>query len=143
MALSQLLYISDSIDVICLDDLLEIQRVSIRNNALNHITGILLYADGNFVQFLEGQRSDILDLFDTICLDSRHENVRLIYERPADRRHFGDWDMAMLDLELHNDTQRDDFRKLIYFAMHPEKRNGHAPMDLVILNRFRDLLLSI
>ena len=142
MSLAQLLYISDSIDRVGLDDLLEIQRVSIRNNARHNITGILFHAEGHFVQFLEGERCDILDLFETICLDERHENVRLLYERPTSERLFADWHMAMLDLELHSDVERFDLQELVYHAAHSATRNGDVPMDLQILNRFRNLLVA-
>jgi len=142
MALAQLLYISDAIDRNTLDDLLEIQSVSIRNNARLNITGILFHAEGHFVQFLEGERSDILDLFEAICQDERHENVRLLYERPAKERLFEDWHMAMLDLELHGDVERFDLQELVYHAAHPATRNGDEPMDLEILKRFRNMLVA-
>lgn len=142
MALSQLLYISDANDVISLDDLLEIQEVSIRNNARQNITGILFHADGHFVQLLEGERSDIRELFETICQDKRHENVRLLYERPTDERLFADWHMAMLDLELHGDVERSDLQELVHHAAQPATRNADAPMGLEILSRFRELLVA-
>ncbi|MGB1124121.1 MAG: BLUF domain-containing protein, partial [Phycisphaeraceae bacterium] len=46
MALSQLLYISNAVRAISLDDLLAIQDESIRNNARQNITGILFHTEG-------------------------------------------------------------------------------------------------
>ena len=142
MALFQLLYISDAKDVNDLDDLLEIQHASIRNNARQNITGILFHSEGRFVQLLEGEHGDIHALFEKICRDDRHENVRLIYERPVRQRVFDEWHMAMLDLDLHDDAERADLKDLIHHAKQSSELNGQEPADLPVLNRFRELLLT-
>ena len=48
--------------------------VKIQNNSLN-ITGILIYADGNFFQVLEGEKETIKTLFERIKKDKRHYNL--------------------------------------------------------------------
>jgi len=140
--LTQLLYTSDPVNLMTLDDLLEIQVVSMRNNARTNVTSILLHAEGKLVQFLEGERNHLLELFETIKRDDRHQHVRLLYHRPADARIFADWHMAMLDLDLHSDIERRHMRELVHHAEHPGKRNGDPPADLELLCRFRELLLT-
>lgn len=54
--------------------------VKLKNNNLQ-ITGILLYADGNFFQVLEGEKNQIKNIFDKIKQDARHYNVIKIFDR--------------------------------------------------------------
>ncbi len=44
------------------------------NNA-HDIRGVLLYSEGNFFQILEGDKKFVLELFDQIQKDTRHQNI--------------------------------------------------------------------
>ena len=72
--------------------------VSRRNNMAKHITGVLLYADGHFIQVLEGKKPLVLDLYQTIQNDTRHVQVRTIYEKQIQEREFADWSMGYKEL---------------------------------------------
>lgn len=63
-------------------------------NRRNGITGCLVYDGGRFAQWLEGPAAAVEDLLRRIDRDSRHDDLRLVLVRPADRRAFGDWSMA-------------------------------------------------
>lgn len=123
-----------------LDELLAIQDVSIRNNARNNITGILLYTEGRFVQFLEGEQSAVRELYETIRQDDRHKQVRLLYHRPAGERLFEQWHLAMLDLELHSEVKQSEFWALIEYASDGAVDPRGQPKDLLILDRFAQML---
>ena len=60
--------------------------VKTQNNQLG-ITGILIYAEGNFFQILEGEQDAILSLFKKIKKDPRHYNI-----------------IKMLDKEIYNNA---------------------------------------
>ncbi|HEY8591201.1 MAG TPA: BLUF domain-containing protein [Naasia sp.] len=64
------------------------------NNAERHITGMLLYKDGQFLQVLEGDDETVRDAYAEIARDARHEDVRVLLDSPIDRRQFEDWTMA-------------------------------------------------
>ncbi len=66
------------------------------------ITGMLLYRDGFFIQALEGKLEDIENLFATIEKDERHRDVRLVYKRPIQKRHFPDWTMGFNRIDDNN-----------------------------------------
>ena len=133
---------SDVVGTVSLDDLLEIQHVCLRNNARQNITGILLHCEGHFFQCLEGEQKDLRHYFDLISKDQRHTNVKLLKESLADRRYFGQWHMAMLDLNLHSEAKRADFWALIEAASDGDVDFDGQPKDLLILDRFAELLSS-
>lgn len=45
-----------------------------KNNRLD-IRGILLYSQGHFFQVLEGKKDSVLDVFNSIQVDPRHEGI--------------------------------------------------------------------
>lgn len=138
--LGQLLYISDAAEGIDRDALEQIRETSAYNNAERDITGILFFSDGHFVQLLEGNPPTIRELFDDIVQDDRHDNVKLLFERPARERLFYEWDMALLDLDGYSDNERLDLEDLVHLAGYQVKDHNDLPMDLKILRKFRVLL---
>ncbi len=92
--LEQLVYISalsPHVDDECLKDVL---AESTTNNRANHVTGILLYVNGSFLQVLEGESSTIAKLFEKIRQDPRHKNVREILQVEIEQREFANWSMG-------------------------------------------------
>ncbi|MCD2497556.1 BLUF domain-containing protein [Microbacterium nymphoidis] len=65
-----------------------------RFNTENHITGMLLFRDGRFIQVLEGAPSVIESLLERIGRDSRHHDVRILVSEPITERKFADWSMG-------------------------------------------------
>ena len=72
-------------------------------NELNDITGCLLYYNGVFIQYLEGNHVDVITLFDRIKEDSRHRKVELISHNHSDSREFESWNMAFENFYGDND----------------------------------------
>ena len=64
-----------------------------RNEALN-ITGLLAYADGYFVQLLEGERAEVLQLYASITRDERHLDVSILSSTKITRRTHATWAMG-------------------------------------------------
>ncbi len=78
-------------------DLTQIQEMLSKAKAFNHqqgITGCLLYHDGKFIQYLEGNQFKVLQLFDKIKEDKRHRKVELLAHGELEKRAFEKWDMA-------------------------------------------------
>src|SRR5450759_47713 len=67
----------------------------VRNRAPG-ITGVLLFVEGAFLQILEGEKNDVLDLMERINRDPRHRGVKVFYEQEIDERAFASWSMASL-----------------------------------------------
>ena len=74
-----------------LTELLEKARV--KNEDL-HLTGMLLYSDGNFFQVLEGEPDSVDGMYKKLHLDKRHQQLTLIVREPIAKRYFADWSMG-------------------------------------------------
>lgn len=58
------------------------------------ITGILLLIQGKFVQYIEGQASEIDKVYEKIKVDTRHNELVLLDSGEIEKRQFKDWSMA-------------------------------------------------
>lgn len=97
MALFQLIYMSSLVD----DDpelMPKILEASVRNNKQRNITGMLLYADGNILQVLEGEKDTLLETYRAIQLDWRHRGVIVLMEKEIPARQFASWSMGYKQL---------------------------------------------
>ncbi|MFM2128534.1 MAG: hypothetical protein RL477_80 [Pseudomonadota bacterium] len=74
-----------------LEDLLETSR---KNNLRNSLTGMLAYAGGNFMQFLEGPKEAVEELMSRIERDSRHFDVTRLFTTETPERWCAEWQMA-------------------------------------------------
>lgn len=63
-------------------------------NARLGITGVLLYRQGRFYQYLEGPEPEVRALYESIRRDSRHDRLRVLMERPIAQRTFPEWSMG-------------------------------------------------
>ncbi len=81
-------------------------RSKVRNRDLG-VTGMLLFADGQFLQCLEGPGESVARLWEAIRNDPRHREVELVDHNPAAVRLFGDWDMKFVCREQAMASLRD------------------------------------
>ncbi|MFT2091280.1 BLUF domain-containing protein [Paraglaciecola sp. 2405UD69-4] len=90
----QLVYLSDKTNSIEKSDIENILSSSRVNNKSKDITGLLLHLPEHFIQILEGGQKQVEKVFEKICKDDRHTNVRLIFSEHAMQRDFGKWSMG-------------------------------------------------
>lgn len=76
------------------NDLDNILEKAIAVNSQKNITGCLIYHNNRFVQILEGEKKDVLQVYKKIKTDTRHQTVTLLWENPIDKRYFPEWNMA-------------------------------------------------
>jgi hypothetical protein len=57
---------------------------------------LLLYAEGAFIQLLEGSREDVLETYYAINQDERHKNIIKLVNAPAEERAFSKWSMGFV-----------------------------------------------
>ncbi|RYY06510.1 MAG: BLUF domain-containing protein [Sphingobacteriaceae bacterium] len=63
-------------------------------NKQSGVSGMLLFLNGKFIQFLEGEEKEIKSLYAKISQDKRHTSVVLLKEGTTDQRLFTNWSMA-------------------------------------------------
>ncbi|WP_407333491.1 BLUF domain-containing protein [Enterovibrio sp. 27052020O] len=69
------------------------------NNEKENVSGLLLYAKGNFFQILEGQEEVVEKLYHRIEQDDRHHRVVVIDRSEITQRIFPNWSMGFKNLE--------------------------------------------
>ncbi|MBJ2174360.1 BLUF domain-containing protein [Aureibaculum sp. A20] len=117
----QLTYVSKSKSAMNFTDLNNIlERAKSKNSTLD-ITGCLVYHNSRFVQILEGEESEVLQLYEKIKADERHQDVTLLWENNA-KRYFGEWNMAFHN--PNNDDVKQFVENLILFSDFAEKSSS-------------------
>ncbi len=77
-------------------NLLALLRKSRINNKRNHITGVLVFFNNQFIQCIEGEDSAIEQLISNIKSDGRNTDFTILIDRHTDQRNFPDWSMGYL-----------------------------------------------
>jgi Sensors of blue-light using FAD len=90
----QIIYSSEAVTPMQGDDLQELLEHARRGNAARGITGALIYAEGIFLQILEGDKLLLENLMTKIRRDLRHESVSVLRESEVPAAMFGSWKMA-------------------------------------------------
>jgi len=95
----QLIYTSRSLENISIDFVENILVSADRFNSAHAITGLLLYNQTVFIQFLEGPADNMGRVLDRIFNDPRHEEAKTLYTGYSDQRFYPDWSMAALQAD--------------------------------------------
>ncbi len=93
--LSSLVYRSRAKITLSDYQLYELVQAAQRRNAAESITGLMLYDDGRFYQWLEGPAANVAGLMRSISADHRHTDIEILSDKPATQRQFGDWKMRL------------------------------------------------
>lgn len=94
MALIHLIYVSTAREEFDTAELDRILESAARHNALQNVSGMLLYAGGNFMQVLEGEESAVDETYARVDKDPRHSDVYLLVREPISQRDFAQWRMG-------------------------------------------------
>ena len=127
MALYQLLYISRATDRIDRAELHDIAAFAAGANNGRHVSGMLLYCGGLFVQMLEGESDVIRPLFDKISTDKRHVDVQELACTPTSARLYPDWAMAGLHEDDLASASPDERVRVDYLLARVQRH--HATID--------------
>lgn len=107
--------------------LVEVLEQARTRNAGSGLTGILLFAEGNFFQVLEGTPDCVDALYERILHDTRHRAVTRVIREPITERAFASWTMGFCDIakvELQGLLGVNDFFDQISSA--PDVHAGRA-----------------
>ncbi len=88
------------------DEIKELLITTRHTNNRNDISGILLYADGNFFQVMEGKKEVIDTIFQKIKKDYRHDNLIKIFDRETCTRSFSEYHSSFITVnESYNNIE--------------------------------------
>lgn len=95
--MQQLLYRSYARDVLLADQVFAIIESSARDNPSRDLTGFLIYAQDQFVQYLEGPAESLDLLLADLARDRRHRDLAILHRQSAPARVFPGWRMQRVD----------------------------------------------
>ena len=110
-----------------IDELLERSK---RNNATRKITDAMIYANGYFMQLIEGPQIAVDELYSAIEADPRHEVLSLLHNQEIKDRHFSDWAMEYRD--------SDDLGERALMTVHAAKQDNERFPVIHFLECFND-----
>ncbi len=94
-ALFAIIYLSTAARALFPDELEHLrQRAEVRN-LQEAVTGVLLYADGAFMQYLEGPAAGLSRVYGRIKADALHYGMIDLLREPIAAREFASWSMAL------------------------------------------------
>lgn len=129
-------YISQQSHILKDSDLEALLANCRKNNTENNITGMLISHLGHFIQYIEGDPTQIDCLFHKIKKDPRHHTVIELTSGLISERQFSEWSMAFKKV---NEKQAEEIlgyevlEQKKVFADEQEKENHYA---LELLNSF-------
>lgn len=93
--LTTVVYRSRAVTPLAPPELDGLVRTSQARNRRDGITGVMLYDDSRFFQWLEGPPGGVDRLMRSIERDPRHTDVEILSQRSRSGRCFADWDMKL------------------------------------------------
>jgi Sensors of blue-light using FAD len=106
------------------------------NNGPLDITGVLLYSETKFIQYVEGESAALMTLYDKIKKDVRHEKAVMISYNSIASRIFPSWQMGSRKLDsdairFQTDITPQD-KDVFNSIMNGKETEGSKVQDLLI-----------
>lgn len=95
----RLMYMSTANKDFSTNELESLLKNAKKSNENKNITGLLVVKGRTFLQCLEGEKSDVLNLFNKIKDDSRHRDVIELLEEETNTRYFSNWSMGFKNIK--------------------------------------------
>ena len=108
----RIIYLSSASKLLSDDELNYLLKSSKIKNKKYNITVLLLYIDGDFLQVIEGEKQDVLNLFELIKRDERNRSIICVFNENVEKRQFPDWLMGFSQLTYHNLQKMDSFENI-------------------------------
>jgi hypothetical protein len=93
--LATVVYRSRAVRELNVPELHELTRAAQARNGREALTGLMLYDDSRFFQWLEGPADGLNRVMGSIRGDRRHTDIEILRDEPAKARAFGDWTMKL------------------------------------------------
>jgi hypothetical protein len=131
----QIIYCSKLLPEYDLKEVYKILKTARSRNPELGLSGYLIYADGYFLQILEGVKAPLNSLMSKIYADPRHTDIKIIQEDDIKFLDFEKWAMGFANLvdDLGDDlkTYMEEMGQLNSFQ--PDKLTGEQAKKLLSL----------
>lgn len=107
-ALSTVVYRSRAVAPLSDRDLRQLVRTAQSRNHREGITGVVLYDDSRFFQWLEGPTEGLERVMGSIREDVRHTDLEVLTQRSSPARRFDGWDMKLAARDVNHTVWQGD-----------------------------------
>ncbi|MEY2892979.1 MAG: hypothetical protein RJA98_2887 [Pseudomonadota bacterium] len=132
--LHALVYVSTARHRLSLDEIDHLlERARVRNERVG-VTGVLLYNDGNFMQYLEGPAAGMAEVYAAIQRDALHSGLIELQRDTPPHREFQEWSMgfrASSAIQMPDDPRADRI-----LAERLQLQGAPRSLSHALLNRF-------
>ena len=92
--LDSLVYVSSAVGPLGDPELYHLLERARSRNKRCEVTGLLLFDDGNFMQYIEGPSAGLAEVYDHIKRDPLHTGLIELCREQTEQRAFSDWAMV-------------------------------------------------
>ncbi len=118
-------------------DLEDIHRTARHANALNGVTGLLIFNGTHFLQVVEGMEEAVDSLVENLRRDPRHTGFEIRDLSFVEERSFPDWSMELVQVEASYFEARESVEDRLPVAMAPQVRERVLSMTRSISETLR------
>ncbi|MAT99488.1 MAG: hypothetical protein CL608_20290 [Anaerolineaceae bacterium] len=133
-----IVYASSAVRLFTRSELVDLLEVSHTANNTHGITGMLLYRGGNFIQVIEGENEEVLQLYENIKADPRHKDVTLLTQDPITTRQFPDWSMGFRNLDKMTEEELAGYSDFLDNDFSPAFFKDKPTRAYILLLSFKD-----
>lgn len=108
----RLMYMSTAVKDFTDNELEELLEKSRENNSKKKVSGLLIIKGRTFIQCLEGDEKEVLNIYSKIEKDERHKDLIELIEEDAEERYFPDWDMGYKNIRNLTNIESDKLKDL-------------------------------
>ncbi len=130
--LSNLVYRSRAVHPLSAPELHELALAAQSRNRNEAITGLVLYDDDRFFQWLEGPTDSLERIMRSIYNDPRHTDIEVLHNQPIAERVFGDWNMKLAAQGPNSVSWRDDVIEPSREVVEDLRQHPHAAPTLLV-----------
>ena len=134
----QVSYVSRSKETMTAADLLALLYECRSKNQRRQVTGLLLYANGTFLQAIEGEEDVIDSLIDTICQDDRHAEIQMLQRKEIPERQYSEWSMGFDEISDESLKDVEGLRDFGAVDFTFENLSGNAAVVDSLLQHYRE-----
>ncbi len=104
------------------EELAQIHETARHLNALDGVSGLLLFDGSRFLQIIEGGEGAVDNLVERLRMDRRHSAFEVRDERFVDQRSFADWSMELVRVSAGYRAAREEVATILPEGVAPPVR---------------------
>ena len=134
-----IVYVSEATVQLSEPELLRLLQQARAEHEQAHLTGLLLYNEGRFLQVLEGPPEPVREFFARIAADPRHCKLEVLADGPRPGRDFSHWHMGFAALLPERYDQLPNYRPLAQLLAGTETTHVYSLLHDFLTQRYSPL----